>query len=141
VLLAGDAVHQMPRPPEQRTAFALPDLAQGPLVLDGGGELFVQPKGFPRFDDVVGGRFAVISANPEILTSAAADRWRESGTFVSAVDDLPDEHQGTIRRWLQSRGREAVVVRPDRYVLWSGADLDIPAKALARLLADPVGPI
>ena len=37
--------------------------------------------------------------------------------------------------WLDSHDSDVVVVRPDRYVLWAGPDLDDLTRKIAGLLA------
>jgi 3-(3-hydroxy-phenyl)propionate hydroxylase len=114
------------RPPTQRIGFALPALRPGPLVRDGGGELFVQPNADGvRLDDLVGRRFALLARRRESLAGGVARWWRDRlHAFVAAVDDLPPGHQPTVRSWLDNHDSDLVVVRPDRYVLWSGRDLE-----------------
>ena len=104
--------------------FQLPALTPGPLVLDGGGDLFLQPATAPggRLDDAVGSRFlVVVEAGAE--NEPAARWWREAmGALVASPPALPDPDR-RIGAWLHRRGARSVVVRPDRYVLWAGDDL------------------
>jgi 3-(3-hydroxy-phenyl)propionate hydroxylase len=121
----------------RRMPFGLPSLPAGELVLEGGGELFVQPPAAPggkRLDDVVGQRFAVIARSEEALGEAA--RWWEAelGAFVATLAELgPDA--GAVGSWLSARGADVTVIRPDHYVLWAGSDLEAATRRVAPLLA------
>jgi 3-(3-hydroxy-phenyl)propionate hydroxylase len=117
-----------PRPARERLPFALPKLEPGPLVLEGGGSLFVQPAApvheGERLDDYVGPRFLVLARQADLL----GDGWwsgRER-VLATSLDDL-DDPDGSLGRWFERRGVELVVVRPDRYVLWAGAAADADA--------------
>jgi 3-(3-hydroxy-phenyl)propionate hydroxylase len=61
-------------------------------------------------DDVVGMRFAVLGARPIIdaVSAETRDQWRRADVVI-----LPDEG----RAYLARLGCEAVIVRPDRYLL------------------------
>jgi 3-(3-hydroxy-phenyl)propionate hydroxylase len=125
-----------PRPPTERLAFGLPRYEPGPLVLEGGGDLFVQPSrasDVPRLDDVVGRRFLVVGRTDENLGSSAS-WWRSiAGALVATADQLPDP-DGVVARWMDGRGVRFVVVRPDRYVMAAGDDLDTATSSVASLL-------
>ena len=114
-----------PRPPMERIPFALPALERGPLVGDGGGDLFPQWRrghGAQRFDDVVGSRFLVIGRT-HAHVHGSGTWWKERlGAFVTTVTELRDV-QPALRRWMDFREVDVVVVRPDRYVLAAGRDL------------------
>jgi 3-(3-hydroxy-phenyl)propionate hydroxylase len=128
-----------PRPATRRLPFSLPDLQRGPLVLEGGGALFIQPETEEsdglRLDDVVGQRFLVVAANGH-PTGRWADWWTdEVGALVTEADALPGSEQ--ISSWLAARDAEVAVIRPDRYVLATGRSLDDippPLGVLAREL-------
>lgn len=125
------------RPPAQRIQFALPSLEPGSLVLDGGGELFIQPPaGDQRLDDVIGPRFAVLARSPDVIGPGPAEWWAtQLGAFIAAVGQLPHESQSAVASWLDSHGVDMVVVRPDRYVLWAGSDLEVVTSKVAGLLS------
>ncbi len=116
--------------------FALPRLTGGRLVLEGGGFLFVQPTiGERRLDDIVGPRFLVIGRDAEALGSSVG-WWRsELGAAIFTLDDLKDDG---IVRWLDRYAADVVVVRPDRYVLGTGTELNSLTDAVRRVLA-PTG--
>jgi 3-(3-hydroxy-phenyl)propionate hydroxylase len=125
------------RPPAQRIAFTLPALRPGSLVRENGGDLFVQPSGADgRLDDVIGSRFAVLARTPALIGPGPADWWRERmGAFVAAVGQLPAAPAKGVLSWLDSHDSDVVVVRPDRYVLWAGPDLDDVTRKISGLLA------
>lgn len=125
-----------PAPPHERIPFGLPALQPGPLVLEGGGELFLQPSRPAherRFDDIVGGRFLVLGRERERLDAGAwwADRL---GALVATPEELG--YAGpSLRKWMDRRDADFVVVRPDRYVLGAGRDLDALTAAASAVLA------
>lgn len=125
-----------PRPPERRVPFRLPSLHHGPLVLDGGGQLFVQPPadgGGPRLDDVIAGRFLVLGRDADALGSGSS-WWRErAGALVSTVDNLAP-WTAELSAWLDARDARFAVVRPDHYTLAAGTDLDTVTRQVAPLL-------
>lgn len=124
------------RPPSQRIGFTLPPLRPGSLVLENGGDLFVQPSGGEvRLDDAIGSRFAVLARTPALIGSGPARWWRDRmGAFVAAAGQLPPSHADAVLAWLNSHDSDVAVVRPDRYVLWAGADLDDVTRKVAGLL-------
>lgn len=121
-------------PPERRLRFQLREFDPGPLVLDGGGEYFVQPSvGGRPLDDVVGQRFLVLGRDRASVDDATW--WASSaGALVASVDELDDE-AGTLRAWLDRRGADVVVVRPDRFVLAAGGDLAAITEQVRALVA------
>ena len=126
------------RPPSQRIAFTLPALRPGSLVRENGGDLFVQPAGADgRLDDLIGSRFAVLARTAAKIGPAPAGWWRDRmGAFVAAAGQLPPAHAKAVLSWLDSHDSDVVVVRPDRYVLWAGPDLDDVTRKISGLLAD-----
>jgi 2-polyprenyl-6-methoxyphenol hydroxylase-like FAD-dependent oxidoreductase len=128
-----------PAPVTQRMPFALPALMSGELVLEGGGDLFVQPRvdGGARLDDLIGSRFAVIARDQAQLGQAG--RWwqEEADAFVATLGQL-GEHVPAVQRWLDSHAADVVVIRPDRYVLWAGRDLGAATDRVADLLVGNV---
>jgi 3-(3-hydroxy-phenyl)propionate hydroxylase len=126
-----------PTPPTRRMAFSLPQLPSGELVLEGGGDLFIQPKhdGGQMLDDFIGPRFAVLSRTREGL--GASGRWWSEAVdaLVATLDELP-RYSASLDRWMTNNSADVVIVRPDRYVLWAGKDLDSVTRRVAPLLAN-----
>lgn len=93
----------------------------------------------PRLDDgrlldeLLGRRSAVIGRAGALAAAApaTAERWRRAGAIVI---DRPDT---LLDRWLQAHEAQAVILRPDRYIVGvarTGTDLDRISQYL------PVGP-
>jgi len=124
------------RPPSQRIAFTLPALRPGSLVRENGGDLFVQPSGADvRLDDAIGSRFAVLARTPALIGPGPADWWRDRiGAFVTAAGQLSPPNAKGVLSWLDSHDSDIAVVRPDRYVLWSGLELDDVTGKISGLL-------
>jgi 3-(3-hydroxy-phenyl)propionate hydroxylase len=115
--------------PESIANFSLPRLIDGPLVGPGGGALFVQPEiDGRRLDDVVRGRFLVVSRTMRELGQSRS--WWED-TMGAAVIVLETHPSEDISRWMLRFKAGVAVVRPDRYVLATGSDLD----AITRMAA------
>ncbi len=70
-----------------------------------------------RFDDVVGGRFAVVTSSP--LTEAQREQVNRRGAVV--ISATPDDDLG---RWLHTDRARGAIVRPDRTVMQTGGNLD-----------------
>jgi hypothetical protein len=117
-------------------------------VLSGGGGLFVQPERIVdgrRLDDVVGSRFLVLTRSVQAY-GHSAERWR--GEFGALVATTGPGARGALApwveeldAWMQRRGCEVVVVRPDRYVLGTASNLDELTPAVAGLLGGPKVPV
>ena len=125
-----------PRPPTDRIPFALPALERGPLVAQGGGELFPQwsrRDGAARFDDLVGSRFLVIGRDRSNL-AASGPWWAERLGALAATPAELDDAEPALLRWMDAREADVVVVRPDRYVLAAGRDLDTITRLVAHRL-------
>ncbi|MEO3756691.1 bifunctional 3-(3-hydroxy-phenyl)propionate/3-hydroxycinnamic acid hydroxylase [Mycobacterium sp. B14F4] len=76
-----------------------------------------------RFDAVVGGRFAVVTAAP--LTPSQHEEATRRGAIVVTT------HPGTeLAHWLETGRAKAAVVRPDRSVMCAGRDV---AELLSRV--------
>jgi 3-(3-hydroxy-phenyl)propionate hydroxylase len=122
-----------PRSAVARLPFRLPSLKPGPLVHKGGGELFIQPEeNGVLLDDVIGQGFLVLAADTDAL-GASAEWWSDQvGALVATVDALPSSH--TLADWLEVRHARVAVVRPDRYVLATGRNLDDITGALPPIL-------
>jgi 3-(3-hydroxy-phenyl)propionate hydroxylase len=107
----------------------MPPLPAGPLV--GPGVQSRQPVlGDLRFDDVVGDRFAVVVREPDALTTDGGRYWIAQGAVTFDVADAP-----ALATVLDAFGADAVVIRPDRYVLFAGAELVPPDAATMALLS------
>ncbi|MCX6521698.1 MAG: bifunctional 3-(3-hydroxy-phenyl)propionate/3-hydroxycinnamic acid hydroxylase [Actinobacteria bacterium] len=97
----------------------MPPLGPGPLVLDGGGSQAVQVTlDGVRCDDEIGDRFLVV-VRSRLAHAAALDEWERAGAFVADASVDP--------RWAATLDAftppaDAVVVRPDRYVLAAGSE-------------------
>lgn len=82
-----------------------------------------------RFDDVVGGRWAVLHTGPE----ASCQAWRSAGVPVIKVvppgstpgSDRIVDRDGTLIRWLADKKASAVALRPDGFV-YAGGGKDRP---------------
>ena len=131
-----------PTPPESRRPFALPHLTPGRLVLDNGGELFVQPepvRSEARFDDLIGQRFLVLGRTVAALGDTGPWWANRIGALVTTLADVPDP-DGSLQRWFDDHAADVVVVRPDRYVLAAGGSLDSITDAVRPQLLEESSP-
>ena len=122
------------------TMFDFPQPRLGPGIwVDGSpacGDVFPQPRlaDGHRLDDVVGNRFAVLSALPlDTRTRRAGGDGRGYGLGLAFID-APGP---AVEEWLAAREAAAVIVRPDRYVFALArdeADLRRALEGLASLL-------
>ena len=101
------------------TMFDFPQPRLGPGIWTGDapacGDVFPQPRlaDGRRLDEVVGDRFAVLSALPlDTRTRGAGSGGRGYGLDLAFVD-APG---AAVEEWLAEREAVAVIVRPDRYV-------------------------
>jgi len=126
-----------PRAATERLPFKLPPLSPGPLVMDGGGGLFPQPESTTRagarLDDVVGQRFLVLACDAAALGPSANWWAREVGATVCHVNNLPGADE--LRAWMAAQKTALTVVRPDRYVLARGKNLDPVTTRVETLLS------
>ena len=84
--------------------------------------LFTQPSVDGRMlDDIVGPGFLVLARSRAAL-GASGDWWRD--TLDAHVAILSDLNSPELAQWLDRRGADVVVVRPDRYVLGVSDNLD-----------------
>ncbi|WP_329013127.1 bifunctional 3-(3-hydroxy-phenyl)propionate/3-hydroxycinnamic acid hydroxylase [Streptomyces sp. NBC_00690] len=116
--------------------FQLPALTPGPLVHEGGGSLFPQPTltGGTRLDDEVGDRFLVV-ARTRALLEGTAGWWNSFDDSVSVTLDELGPTGEPVSRWMDRRGADIVVVRPDRCVLAAGADLTAATVGMSKAFA------
>lgn len=79
-----------------------------------------------RFDDVIGGQWAVLHLGP----APALDSWRAAGVPIVKIlvpgskpsaDSVVDA-DGVLTRWLDNKSASAVVVRPDGFVYAGAAE-------------------
>ena len=104
-----------------------PPLAPGAGVGPGGGALSAQPRiDGQRLDDLVGPRFALVTRTPAPAGDPHAAWWSGRAAILDAAAHPALEPV--------LAGAEAVVVRPDRYVLAAG-DLASVTETAQALLA------
>lgn len=101
-------------------ADLIPALSTGIVATGtpGAGERFIQPRvGDRLLDDVTGSGW-------RLFTRAACDP--AADVTVILLDALDDG--GAVAGWLDARGGEAVLVRPDHYVFGTGSPADLVAR-------------
>ena len=104
-------------PPMHSAAF----LAGSPAA----GELFIQPwSDGLKWDDVSGDGAYLIAASPAPVAGVRTFTLDDPKLAPFAAD---------FRRWLDSKGVDAVLVRPDRYMFGTGAPADLAAAWTAAL--------
>lgn len=114
----------------QPEIFELPPQLLGAGAFDAtpgspAGQPFPQPR-LPDgrlLDELLGRRSAVIASQATLASAspATAERWRRSGALV-ITPPAP-----AVEAWLQSHNANAVILRPDRYIVGvarTGSDLD-----------------
>ncbi len=116
----------------ETAADLIPPIREG-LILGGtpsAGDRFIQPQlsDGRMLDDFTGQgwRLIVLPDHAVSLDSIPTS----SITAVSA-DDLPDK--GAVRKWLEDRSAEAVLIRPDHYVFGTGKAFDLIAACNAQV--------
>jgi 3-(3-hydroxy-phenyl)propionate hydroxylase len=127
--------------PHYRTGFVVPEDSGGRLP--GVGRMFVQPRvetaagEHPHLDDVLGPWFAVIGFECDPLAGLGDAELAAVRTFRPRIVKIVESRAGErhhrqqcadrdtvvvedvhnqLRPWFQARGRNVVLVRPDRYV-------------------------
>jgi 3-(3-hydroxy-phenyl)propionate hydroxylase len=111
-------------------SLAAAALTAGPLVTPGCGQQSNQPAvDGRRFDDLVGDRFAVIARTPSLLEGDGPDWWRAHGAVTFDAITTP-----AVAAMLDAAGTDAMVVRPDRYVLHTGSEVPVPDTSTCALL-------
>ena len=86
-------------------------------------------------DDLVGQRFLVLAREDRDMT-ASAQWWTKIGARVATLAQLPTTDD-SLKRWMDNRNANVVVVRPDRYVLAAGESLAAITAEVKSLLAEP----
>ncbi|MCE7798049.1 bifunctional 3-(3-hydroxy-phenyl)propionate/3-hydroxycinnamic acid hydroxylase [Sphingobium sufflavum] len=105
--------------PQGTAADLIPAIATGIVARGtaGAGERFIQPRvGDRLLDDVTGAGWRLFTRRP-VETDA--------DVITVPLDTLADD--GAIAAWLDARGADAVLVRPDHYVFGTGEGADLIA--------------
>jgi 3-(3-hydroxy-phenyl)propionate hydroxylase len=112
-------------------AAAMPPLATGALIAAGGGAQLRQVEiDGQRLDDLIGDRIAIIVRDPTLLHAPTAQRWITAGAVAFDAVTAP-----ALTETLDAAAADVVVVRPDRYVLFAGAEVPEPSSDATTLLA------
>ena len=113
-------------------------LTPGPLVLEGGGGLVLQPVVDGQLlDDLVGPRWLVVARDAALLTGTNADAWRALDAVLLSVDELPALKPILDRAAADGTVADVVVVRPDRHILTVGPTLVAPPLIAVPKTAHP----
>ena len=98
-----------------------------------------------RLDDVIGGQWAIVHTGATAPPGAAP--WQALGISVirlanvviaGAGGGVVSDCDGTLRRWLSTKGATAVIVRPDGFIYGAaGSGQSLPAPAAGLLPAQP----
>jgi len=111
----------------ETAADLIPAIAQGVVLAGtpGAGERFIQPRvGASLLDDFTGGGWRLFVGN-------SADGSDEAG--VTCINAATLDDGGAVVRWLDLRGVEAVLLRPDHYVFGTGEPETLLAARKAAL--------
>jgi 3-(3-hydroxy-phenyl)propionate hydroxylase len=115
-------------PSEPPARDPIPPLGPGPLILSGGGGAALQVQiNDRRSDDAIGPSIAVITR--ESLNDAATASWKALGAVMLSAQ----QHVG-LHPLLDAAQADAVVIRPDRRVMWAGPTLPPAPREVSDLL-------
>jgi 3-(3-hydroxy-phenyl)propionate hydroxylase len=110
------------------TRDLIPSLSPGPLIRRGGGGAALQVEiNGQRSDDLFGPHFAVIFRGP--VDDSIISTWERLGAICMSVK----EHDA-LHAVLEAAQAEAIVVRPDRRVMWAGDALCAAPQSVSDLL-------
>jgi len=108
----------------------MPSLPEGPLVALGAGGQARQPIiDGTRLDDIAGDRFVVVLRTAAQRSNPGVAFWSAQDALVLDADTTPE-----VATVLDAVHANAMVVRPDRYVLVVGSELEEPDPALRMML-------
>lgn len=106
-----------------------PPLPEGVLVAAGGRTALQPSVDGTRLDDMLGPGFAVLLRTPSHADPEGVAFWQTQQATVIDAESMP-----AVGAVLDDLGADAAVVRPDRYVLWTGARLAAPGHEAVALL-------
>jgi 3-(3-hydroxy-phenyl)propionate hydroxylase len=106
----------------------IPPLGPGPLILAGGGGAALQVEiDSQRSDDLFGPHLAVIFRGP--VEDSIISTWERLGAVCMSAD----QHVA-LQAVLNAAQAEAMVIRPDRRVMWAADSLSAAPQAVSDLL-------